>query len=235
MQFGENDFRDVAWAGRIPTVEPDSYARLAIEAMPTAWAASTTYMVGVCASYDGKAYRCKTEHTSGETFDASKWDEIPVLSQKADKPSAYADGNLAKFDSEGNPVDSQIPAANVTVKSDLRYSLVTKTITDGAVTLDDRTCNYVDVRTLGSSDFLDIDFPTLVDGKARDFMLALECGANPPSISYAAFVTIMAEDASSLIPEEGMNIYSFKEFKTNMFIASRKLMITVVDNSQENG
>ena len=123
----------------------------------------------------------------------------------------------------------------VAITADIPYSLVTKTISGGAVTLDDRADNYVDARTLGSSDSLDIDFPALVDGKSRDFVLAVECGANPPTISYAAFVTIMAEDAATLTPEEGMNFYSFTEFKTNMFIASRKLIATVVDNSPESG
>lgn len=123
----------------------------------------------------------------------------------------------------------------VAITADLRYNLVTKTISNNAVTLDDRACNYVDARSLGSSDSLDIDFPALVDDKARDFVLAVECGANPPAISYAAFVTIMAEDASSLTPESGMNIYAFTEFKPNMFLASRKLITTVVDNSPENG
>lgn len=458
MQFGEDDFRDVAWAGRVPTVEPDPYARFAIENMPTAWAASTTYTVGVCASYDGKAYRCKTEHTSGSTFDASKWDEIPVLSQKQDALSdaqlaniaavsdalafdathsyaagdpvvyngtlytftaahtgtwtgsdasavdiiarlagkldksavvapstsasdtgkaadakatgdallakrgyndlsyseqvvawpdevtfsdgytlpsgvtyrldfndagipsyinfydgdtpvgsgtfeselepdglilCYADersiggepqytwpstvsikqtrttvnsklmrdmsggnydtaqkildainsvlvdkadraanptaGNLAALDTDGNPVDAGWTAGDLA-----RYSLTVKTISNNAVTLDDRADNYVDARTLGSSDSLDIDFPAFVDGKSRDFVLAVECGANPPAISYAAFVTIMAEDASTLTPEEGMNIYAFTEFKPNMFLASRKTADTVVVNTPES-
>ena len=115
------------------------------------------------------------------------------------------------------------------------YSLVTKTIDNGAVTLDDRADNYIDARSLGSSDTIDLDFPAIVDGKSRDFVLTVECGANPPAISYAAFVTIMAEDASMLTPESGMNIYAFTEFKPNMFLASRKLITTVVDNSPENG
>lgn len=125
-------------------------------------------------------------------------------------------------------------AAIAALKKRRSYALVTKTIENGAVTLDDRAANYVDARTLGSSDSLDIDFPTLVYGKARDFVLAVECGANPPAISYAAFVTIMAEDASTLTPEEGMNIYAFTEFKTNMFLASRKTVDTVVVNTPES-
>ena len=155
---------------------------------------------------------------------------IPDVSGYATKAPNPTSGNLAALDADGNPTDSTWTAGDLA-----RYALTTKTISNNAVTLDDRACNYVDARSLGSSNTLDIDFPALVDGKARGFVLAVECGANPPTISYAAFATIMAEDASSLTPEEGMNIYSFKEFKTNMFVASRKLVVTVVDNSSENG
>lgn len=142
-------------------------------------------------------------------------------------------GRISQVTAGGLLDDTYVPNYGE-VKSAIPYTLVTKTISNNVVTLNDRACNYVDARSLGSSDSLDIDFPALVDDKGRDFMLAVECGANPPTISYAALVTIMAEDASSIIPEEGMNIYSFKEFKTNMFIASRKLVVTVVNNSSEN-
>ena len=119
-------------------------------------------------------------------------------------------------------------------KSALQYSLVVKEVKNGTVSLDDRADNYVDARTLGSSDSLDIDFPVLVDGRSRDFVFAVECGANPPTISYAAFATIMAEDASTLTPEPGMNIYAFTEFKTNTFLAARKTVDTVVVNTPES-
>ena len=119
-------------------------------------------------------------------------------------------------------------------KSELPYSLVVKEIKNGTVSLDDRADNYVDARTLGTSDSLDIDFPVLVDGRSRDFVLAIECGENPPTISYAAFATIMSEDASTLTPEPGMNIYAFTEFKTNMFLAARKTVDTVVVNTPES-
>lgn len=152
-----------------------------------------------------------------------------VLADKADRAANPTAGNLAALDTDGNPVDAGWTAGDLA-----RYSLTVKSIVNNAVTLDDRADNYVDARTLGSSDSLDIDFPALVDGKSRDFVLAAECGANPPAISYAAFVTIMAEDASTLTPEEGMNIYSFTEFKTNMFLASRKTVDTVVVNTPES-
>ena len=119
-------------------------------------------------------------------------------------------------------------------KSELPYSLVVKGIENGTVSLDDRADNYVDARALGSSNSLDIDFPVLVNGRSRDFVLAVECGENPPTISYAAFATIMAEDASTLAPEQGMNVYAFTEFKTNMFLAARKKVDTVVVNTPES-
>ena len=119
-------------------------------------------------------------------------------------------------------------------KSELPYSLVVKEIKNGTVSLDDRADNYVDARTLGTSGSLDIDFPVLVDGRSRDFVLAIECGENPPTISYAAFATIMSEDASTLTPEPGMNIYAFTEFKTNMFLVARKTVATVVVNTPES-
>ena len=119
-------------------------------------------------------------------------------------------------------------------KSELPYSLVVKGIENGTVSLDDRADNYVDARALGSSNSLDIDFPVLVDGRSRDFVLAVECGENPPTISYAAFATIMAEDASTLAPEQGMNIYAFTEFKTNVFLVARKTVDTVVVNTPES-
>ena len=129
---------------------------------------------------------------------------------------------------------TELETAIADLKDRLPYALVEKEIENGSVSLDDRADNYVDARTLGSSDSLDIDFPTIVDGKSRDFVLAVECGENPPTISYAAFVTIMAEDASTLAPEQGMNIYSFTEFKPNMFLAARKTVDTVVVNTPES-
>lgn len=76
--------------------ETTPYARFALESMPTAWAANTAYTVGVCASSGGKAYRCKTAHTSGAEFDASKWDEVPVLKLDDSMPAEPSDAQLAE-------------------------------------------------------------------------------------------------------------------------------------------
>lgn len=104
-QVGANG-ASVVYTPRSSDFATTPYARFAIEFMPTAWVANTTYDVGVCAAYDGKAYRCTAEHTSGSTFDASKWVEIPVLTQKANRAANPTEGNLAELDSQGNLVDS---------------------------------------------------------------------------------------------------------------------------------
>ena len=45
------------------------------------WAASTAYAVGDERVYSGKAYSCKTAHTSGTSWDSSKWTALatPIL------------------------------------------------------------------------------------------------------------------------------------------------------------
>lgn len=40
------------------------------------WSDNTEYVVGNQRKYNGKYYRCTTAHTSGESFDSSKWTEI---------------------------------------------------------------------------------------------------------------------------------------------------------------
>lgn len=188
----------------------------------------------------GKANDADVVHTIGDEMTGPLYmvgTSVRLQSQNKKTTVSFSYANITRtvYGSStttwGYPDSSGILA----LTTNLPYTIATKSISNNAVALSDRACNYVDARALGSSASLNIDFPDLVDGKSRDFVLAVECGANPPSISYAAFVTIMAEDASSLTPEEGMNIYSFKEFKTNMFVASRKLVVTVVDNSSENG
>ena len=170
--------------------------------------------------------------------DGSKSENNPYTSHGYGTYNINPEGGLGGFWIGEQTLDAIIAAAisgsGKADKSELPYSLVVKGIENGTVSLDDRADNYVDARALGSSDSLDIDFPVLVDGRSRDFVLAVECGANPPTISYAAFATIMAEDASTLAPEQGMNIYAFTEFKTNMFLAARKTVDTVVVNTPES-
>ena len=177
-----------------------------------------------------KADKATTLAGYGITDAATKTD----VEAKADKSALQAEVDRAQAaETQLTTKANELVTAKAN-RTELPYSLVVKEIKNGVVSLDDRADNYVDARALGSSDSLDIDFPVLVNGRSRDFVLAVECGANPPTISYAAFATIMAEDASTLAPEQGMNIYAFTEFKTNMFLVARKTVDTVVVNTPES-
>ena len=193
---------------------------------------------GFASHAEGGKARTISGHTLSFVWngDNSRSEDDPYTSHGAGTYNINPEGGLGGFWIGEQTLEAIIAAAisGKANKSELPYSLVVKEIKNGTVSLDDRADNYVDARTLGSSDSLDIDFPVLVDGRSRDFVIAVECGENPPTISYAAFATIMAEDASTLTPEPGMNIYAFTEFKTNMFLAARKTVDTVVVNTPES-
>lgn len=110
-------------------------------------------------------------------------------------------GNLAALDSQGNPTDSLIPAANVALKGEIPYALVTKTITNGAVSLDDRASNSVTVSATLSPNTLTINFPTAPTGKLRDFAMRLNiaAGVTAPEIAWPQGVTL--ENNGGEVPE----------------------------------
>ena len=115
-----------------------------------------------------------------------------------DNPTA---GNLAALDSNGNPTDSTIPAADVAVKGEIPYILVTKTISNNAVTLDDRASSAVTISTTLSPNTLTINFPTATSGKVRDFAMRLNiaAGVTAPEIAWPQGVTL--ENDGGEVPE----------------------------------
>jgi len=110
-------------------------------------------------------------------------------------------GNLAALDEQGNPTDSTIPAANVAVKGEIPYILVTKTISNNAVTLDDRASNAVTISATLSPNTLTINFPTAPTGKLRDFAMRLNiaAGVTAPEIAWPQGVTL--ENNGGEVPE----------------------------------
>lgn len=65
-----------------------------------AWAASTSYAVGSFCSNGGVGYMCKTAHTSGSTFDSSKFDVVLTAAGRqaiASMLSAYSNEGLASL------------------------------------------------------------------------------------------------------------------------------------------
>lgn len=65
-----------------------------------AWAASTSYAVGGFCSNGGVGYMCKTAHTSGSTFDSSKFEVVLTAAGRqaiASMLSAYSNDGLASL------------------------------------------------------------------------------------------------------------------------------------------
>lgn len=145
------------------------------------------------------------------------------LAEKADKPTTSTAGNLAEFDSNGNPIDAGCKAGDLA-----RYSLTAKVVSNSAVTLDDRACNYINATTLPD---LAITLPPFVTDKARAFIMILECSAETPTISYESFITLEGEDGVDLTPEEGVNVYFFTEVVPWRFVVTRKLVTKLVENT----
>lgn len=65
-----------------------------------AWAASTSYAVGIFCSNGGVGYMCKTAHTSGSTFDSSKFEVVLTAAGRqaiTSMLSAYSNDGLASL------------------------------------------------------------------------------------------------------------------------------------------
>ena len=128
------------------------------------------------------------------------------------------------------------------VPNTLRYAVTTLVPTTSTtttsndtyvVTLNDRTVNSL---TQGQNiDYVELGFPAIVSGEVRDMLLILTCGETPPTIALGSFLTIYTEDSDTLVPEEGVNVYSFTEFEGNKFIATRKLVEPSLAREVTNG
>ena len=154
---------------------------------------------------------------------ASGWSalqqEFVRHAEKADKPATFTTGNLAKFDANGNPVDSgKKPSdfqsalsaqqlANIAAvpnkanASDIPYSLVTQPIVGNAVLLEDRASNSVTISATLSPNTLTINFLPALIGKVRDFALRLNiaAGVTAPEIAWPQGVTL--ENNGGEVPE----------------------------------
>jgi hypothetical protein len=162
-------------------------------------------------------------------------------------PSVASAGNLAALDANGNPTDSQTPAADVALKSAIPYSLGTPIIIDtassetvegetvyyGAATLADRTANIIQVTAATPLDELRITFPSATNGKVRDFGLRVEIGTGSAALAAPALVpiaptgeTIKIENADGTIPAladgtataKGVTLLYFSETAPGVFV-----------------
>jgi hypothetical protein len=134
-------------------------------------------------------------------------------------------GNLAALDASGNPTDAGWTAGDLA-----RYSLVAKTIDNGAVTLDDRAMNAVAVSSALAS--LTINFPTATSGKVRDFGLRLSVASGittAPELVLPQGITF--ENADGEVPEIGADgaatILYFTETAAGVFLVKGEVVTAI--------
>lgn len=106
----------------------------------------------------------------------------------------------------------------------VRYHLAAKEVVDGAVKLDDRAINRIDLTTAAP---VRLVFPPQEPGYARDFFVRIVITAEEvPEITFAAPAgeTISFEDADEdvLTCEIGSNVFAFTETDSGIFMVNRK-------------
>lgn len=126
--------------------------------------------------------------------------------------------------------NSALVANTAFVQGAVPYALVTKTISNGAVSLDDRAINAVAVSSSLAS--LTINFPTATSGKARDFGLRLTVASGittAPELVLPQGVT--CENADGEAPEIGADgaatILYFTETASGVFLVKGEVLQTI--------
>jgi hypothetical protein len=151
------------------------------------------------------------------------------------------DGHAAIFANDGIDIstdggwtwthfDWPSAAGTFALTSDLRYALTSKTITNNAVTLDDRAINAVAVSSSLAS--LTVNFPTATSGKVRDFGLRLTVASGvttAPQLVLPQGVT--CENADGAAPEIGADgaatILYFTETAANVFLVKGEVVTAI--------
>ena len=193
---------------------------------------SATYAKNALCVYNGVLYRCVNPngHTgawvAADFAVATVEDVLAALrTGKANRAPNPTAGNLAALDANGNPTDAGWTAGDLA-----RYSLTTKTIENGAVTLDDRAINAVAVSSSLAS--LTINFPTATSGKVRDFGLRLSVASGittAPELVLPQGVT--CENADGEVPEIGADgaatILYFTETASGVFLVKGEVVTAI--------
>jgi hypothetical protein len=139
--------------------------------------------------------------------------------------SYFTAGNLVQLTQDGGIEDAGWTAGDLA-----RYSLVTKTIDNGAVSLDDRAINAVAVSSSLAS--LTVNFPTATSGKARDFGLRLTVASGITTAPELALPQgVVCENADGEAPEIGADgaatILYFTETASGVFLAKGEVVQTI--------
>lgn len=201
-------------------------------AIPTA-STSTPQMDGTGSAGSSTAYaRGDHRHPS----DTTKLDKSGPNNRKIqwNAESGFlevVDQNGLKFIFPSNSFGSaEFAASREYVDDKTPYKLTTKTIDNGAVSLDDRAMNAVAVSSSLAS--LTINFPTATSGKARDFGLRLTVASGittAPQIVLPQGVT--CENADGEAPEIGADgaatILYFTETASGVFLVKGETLTAI--------
>ena len=159
----------------------------------------------------------------GMTWTSIMLDNIAPLASPA-----FTGAPTAPTPSSGD--DSTLIATTAFVQGAVPYALVTKTITNGAVSLDDRAINAVEVSSSLAS--LTVNFPTATSGKARDFGLRLTVASGittAPELALPQGVT--CENADGEAPEIGADgaatILYFTETASGVFLVKGEVVTAI--------
>ena len=126
--------------------------------------------------------------------------------------------------------NSTLIATTAFVQGAVPYALVTKTITNGAVTLDDRAINAVAVSSSLAS--LTVNFPTATSGKVRDFGLRLTVASGITTAPELALPKgVVCENADGEAPEIGADgaatILYFTETASGVFLVKGEVVTAI--------
>ena len=148
------------------------------------------------------------------------------------KTFIYGLGNYNGTNTTGSGVLDLASVVNAKAEAaDLRYAITTKTPTvssgTASISLDDRTCNVSET----TASVVELTFPVGTTGHARDFLLLLDTteSASAPTLAYASFMTVVADEDMDLTPEVGLNLYTFTEVGVNTFAATRTTLVTIAE------
>lgn len=122
----------------------------------------------------------------------------------------------------------------VAITADLRYNLVTKTISNNAVTLDDRASNIVTVFATLSPNTLTVNFPAATTDRVRDFALFLSLGAGvtAPEIAWPQGVKLESDGGEAPEIVDGgtggsSTILYFSEIASNIFLVKGETLTAI--------
>ena len=93
-----------------------------------------------------------------------------------------------------------LAAAIAALKKRLPYALIVKEIENGAVTLDDRASNAVEISATLSPNTLTVNFPA-TSGKLRDFALRLNIASGVTAPELVLPQGVVCENANGKVPE----------------------------------